>query len=218
MGLSQLWIVDPACDPFADEAVWLAHAAGDLLRSARIVPTLREALAETVFSIGTSRQVRRQRLPYFTPEQAAAAVLERIPSGPVALVFGRESSGLSNEELEQCSAQSMIMSVGEEHSLNLAQAVMVYCYVLYQASLQPTEREFALRLATHVEYEALYERIGEALEALEIQPASTLENFLARYRRVFNRMPLESRDVRVLLKFLGRTVQKVGKPRSTDRP
>lgn len=205
MGLTQLYVVNPVCNPLADEAYWLAHAAADVLSGLRVVPTLEEALADTVFSIGTSRRQRRQHFPFFTPDETANTVLQKMHSGPVALVFGRESSGLSNDELELCSAQSCIMSVSEDHSLNLAQAVMVYCYVLYQQALLPHEREFALNLAHHAELQALYGRIGEAIAALGLQPATTMENFVDRFRRVFGRVPMESRDVRLLLKFLSRT-------------
>ena len=117
-------------------------------------------------------------------------------------MFGRESSGLTNPELEQCSQLSTIPAASELHSLNLAQAVMVYCYALYQASLQPTEREHEWRLASHAEMERFYKHLGDVLEAQGIRPATTMENYVARFRRVLGRVPLESRDVNLLYQLL----------------
>src|SRR5262249_14046179 len=147
MGLSQLFVVDPACDPRADEAYWLAHSAAEIVKNLRGVERLEEALAGTVFSVGTTRRTRRVGYPIFTPEQAAIQALERGREAAVAIVFGRESSGLTNPELALCSIQSTVPTATENHSLNLAQAVLVYCYALHQASLSPAEREHSWQLA-----------------------------------------------------------------------
>src|SRR5262249_48219144 len=96
MGLSDLVLVDPACDPGADESYMLAHSAADVVRRARTVPTLAEALADVVFSVGTTRRIRRIGYQVCTPEEAAKEIRDRVSGQPVAIVFGRESSGLTN--------------------------------------------------------------------------------------------------------------------------
>src|SRR6185312_9549533 len=96
MGLSELVVVNPACDPQAEEAYWLAHSAERLVTNLRVVGGLEEALADTVFSVGTTRRRRRVRYPIFTPEDAARQIYGRERQAPVAIVFGRESSGLTN--------------------------------------------------------------------------------------------------------------------------
>jgi TrmH family RNA methyltransferase len=204
MGLSQLLVVAPACDPRADEAYWLAHSAAEIVRDLRVVERLEEALAGTVFSIGTTRRTRRVGYPIFTPEQAAAQARERGQDAAVAIVFGRESSGLTNPELALCSIQSTVTTATENHSLNLAQAVLVYCYALHQASLSPAECEHSWKLATHVEMEHFYTHLRETLSKLRTKPASTMESYLARFRRVISRMPLESRDINLLHKLLSK--------------
>ena len=204
MGLSQLYAVNPACDPHADEAFWLAHSAADVLKNIRIVPDLNEALADTVFSIGTTRRTRRQGFPEYTPEEAAQLVLQRTDAQPVAIVFGRESKGLTNTELSLCSVQSTIPSATETQSLNLAQSVMIYSYTLYQASLSTEERTHHWKLATHAELEFFYKHLGETLARLGTRPATTMENYVARFRRVIGRIPLESRDLNLLHKLLSR--------------
>jgi TrmH family RNA methyltransferase len=204
MGLSQLVLVNPACDPRADEAYWLAHSAASVVTNLRVVGGLEEALADTVFSVGTTRRRRRVGYPIFTPEEAVDQICGRERDAPVAIVFGRESSGLTNPELALCSIHSTIPVASETHSLNLAQAVMIYCYFLFQASLTPAALVHKWKLATHVEMERFYAHLGETLARLRTKPATTMENYLARFRRVISRMPLESRDVNLLHKLLAK--------------
>ncbi|MFN5530942.1 MAG: RNA methyltransferase [Planctomycetaceae bacterium] len=204
MGLSELVVVNPQCDPRAQEAYWLAHAAREVLDSLVVVPTLADALADTVFSVGTTRRRRRVAYPIFLPNEAVAQIRQRAPTQPAAIVFGRESSGLTNPELALCSVQSSIPCAREEHSLNLAQAVLVYCTELYAASERGTETGFDWRLVEHRELETLYQHLKRLLRLLDARPATTLENYIARFRRVFNRMALETRDVRLLLKLIHR--------------
>jgi TrmH family RNA methyltransferase len=204
MGLGDLVVVAPACDPRSDETIALAHSAADVVRNLRVVDTLPEALADTTFSVGTTRRTRRVGYPVFTPEETAGQLRERAAAGPAAIVFGRESSGLDNPELALCSIQSTIPCATENHSLNLAQAVQVYCYTLYQASLSPGEREYQWTLASHVEMEHFYAHLSETLLRLGTKPATTMENYIARFRRVLSRTPLETRDLRLLHKLLSR--------------
>lgn len=209
MGLSQLVVVAPACDPRSEEALWMAHNAASVVHDLVVVETLEAALAETVFSIGTTRRTRRIHYPIFTPEEVAAQILERTTDQPVALVFGRESAGLTNSELALCSIQSTIATASEQHVLNLAQAVQVYCYALLQAALAPHEREYRWSLATHVELEHFYAHLAETLAHLRTKPASTMDSYVNRFRRVLSRLPLESRDVNLLHKLLSKVQEGV---------
>jgi TrmH family RNA methyltransferase len=204
LGLSRLWVVNPVCDPHAEETYWLAHSAAEVVKNLHVVERLDEALADTVFSVGTTRRTRRVAYPIFTPEEAVGQIREREHNLPVAIVFGRESSGLTNPELALCSIQSTVPTATENHSLNLAQAVLVYCYLLFQASLAPIERKHAWKLATHVEMQHFYEHLHQTLSQLRTKPATTMESYLARFRRVISRMPLESRDVNLLHKLLAK--------------
>ncbi len=204
LGLSDLFVVNPVCDPQAEEAYWLAHSAADVVKNVRVVSRLEEALADTVFSVGTTRRVRRVGYPTFTPEEAVTQIHGREGGAPVAIVFGRESSGLTNPELALCSIQSTIPTATENHSLNLAQAVLIYCYLLFQASLEPACREHHWKLATHIELERFYGHLLQTLTRLRTKPATTMENYLARFRRVISRIPLETRDVNLLHKLLAK--------------
>src|SRR5262245_3175013 len=87
LGLRELYVVDPVCDPRADESFWLAHSAAEVLEAMHVVPTLADALADTVFSIGTSRRTRRVGYPVMNPEDAVGQAAQRGDAKPVALVF-----------------------------------------------------------------------------------------------------------------------------------
>lgn len=202
MGMSQLVLVNPQCDPQCDEANRLAHNAADVLVQARLAASLEEALADTVFSVGTTRRTRRQKYPVYTPEETASLVRQQAGEQPAAIVFGRESIGLTNPELAMCSVHSTIPAADEAQSLNLAQSVMLYTYTLFQTSLTPEVRNYQWTLATHEEMERFYKNLGETLFRWGTKPATTMDNFIERFRRVLSRVPLETRDVRLLYKLL----------------
>lgn len=127
MGLSQLVLVDPVTKPDS-QASALAAGATDVLHGARIVDTLAEAIADCGLVIGTSARNRTLDWPLLEPRAAAAKLLAESPRYPVALVFGRESSGLTNDELQQCNFHVHIPANPDYSSLNLAMAVQALSY------------------------------------------------------------------------------------------
>lgn len=127
MGLSQLVLVDPVSKPDS-QASALAAGATDVLHGARIVDTLAEAIADCGLVIGTSARNRTLDWPLLEPRGAAAKLLSESPRYPVALVFGRESSGLTNDELQQCNFHVHIPANPDYSSLNLAMAVQALSY------------------------------------------------------------------------------------------
>ena len=210
MGLEQLYVVSPACDPQGDDAYCLAHNAAEVVRNLHVVARLEDALADTVFSVGTTRRTRRVGYPIFFPEEAISQIQGRGQDAPAAIVFGRESAGLTNPELALCSIQSTIPTATEKHSLNLAQAVLVYCYTLHQATLTSAQMATSWKLATHVEQERFYGHLAETLARLRTKPATTMESYVARFRRVISRIPLETRDVNLLHKLLAKVDEATG--------
>lgn len=224
MGFSQLVLVNPKCDPADTEAAALAHNATDVLEGAWIVSSLEEALADTVFSVGTTQRARRQGQPTYTPEEAAARMLEHRDAAGLAIVFGRESSGLANRELELCSVLSTAPAATLLPALNLSQAVMLYVYALYRAGLAPGEGVYRWKPSSHAELEQFYKHLSDTFHRLEARPATTMESLVAKFRRVFGRIPLESRDVTLLHRMLELADEYVKKhpgppaERPSDRP
>ncbi|RPE04425.1 tRNA/rRNA methyltransferase [Candidatus Pantoea deserta] len=165
MGFSELRIV--ASDAWQDPAARrVAHGAGDILDNLRTFDTLSEALADIDFSVATTARSRAKFRYYATPQQVEAQLLEKrqwVTS--MALVFGREDSGLTNEELEQADLLTGIPMAQDYPSLNLGQAVMVFCYQL--SSLNRVAPPEAAQ-ADAQQLEALRLRFERLLHTLEV--------------------------------------------------
>ncbi|WP_444999195.1 RNA methyltransferase [Halomonas mongoliensis] len=133
MGLSDLVLVNPRQFPDA-EASRLAAGAEDLLEGARVVGSLAEAVTDCVQVVGASARLRSLPLPHYDePDAMARELVEHAASDPVALVFGRERSGLTNDEIRLCSHQVSIPANPDYGILNLSQAVQVLAYEVFKA-------------------------------------------------------------------------------------
>nr|WP_298522934.1 RNA methyltransferase [uncultured Halomonas sp.] len=133
MGLSHLTLVNPRCFP-DDEATQLAAGAEDIITNTAVTNTLAEAVAACVQVIGASARLRNLPLPHFDePDIMALNALACARQGPVALVFGRERFGLTNDEIRHCTHQVSIPANPDYGILNIAQAVQVLCYELFRA-------------------------------------------------------------------------------------
>ena len=135
MGFGQLWLVNAG--NIEPEAYWVAHESGELLDQARHFPDLASALAEVDFSIATGARRRLEKDDYLLPHECRDAVFGKQHSlRRAAIVFGRESTGLTGDEVALCDAASRIPLAVEQPSLNLAQAVMLYAWELSQGKSQ----------------------------------------------------------------------------------
>ncbi|WP_254274929.1 RNA methyltransferase [Halomonas sp. 3H] len=133
MGLTDLVLVNPRRFP-DPEATRLAAGAEDLVERARVVGSLAEAVADCVQVVGASARLRSLPLPHFDePDAMARELVEHAATDPVALVFGRERSGLTNDEIRLCSHQVSIPANPEYGILNLSQAVQVLAYETFKA-------------------------------------------------------------------------------------
>lgn len=198
MGLSRLWLVAPAQfpDPVASAR---ASGADDILAAARVVDSLQEALADTVFAAALSARRRELSLPRRHAREAAALLVERSAEGEVALVFGNETSGLSNEELALCSLPVTIPTSPAFSSLNLGAAVQVLCYELWMAAQQPLAPDDARpAYATHADFEGFIGHLETALTATGFHDPDNPRRLLPRLRRLFNRVRLEKEEVAIL--------------------
>lgn len=133
MCLDQLYLVSPDNFPCA-EATARASGADDVLGKATVCASLSEALADCRLVVGASARLRSLNWPQLEPRECAAKVMEVAGQAPVAVVFGQEQSGLSNQEMEQCQYLVHIPTNSKYSSLNLAAAVQVLAYEIYQAS------------------------------------------------------------------------------------
>ena len=185
-------------------ALDMACDGSDLLKARKTFPDLKSALEDCTYSIATSRRLRRIRIPPLTPKEAIAFTLS-MNTEKVALVFGSERAGLTNEELYLCDTASTIPT-GENGSLNLGQSVVVYLYEWFQMAevpLQPARAEHPLeRLATHSEKQRVYELMHKLLVESGYNPPVRLPEFIRRIKYLFENRPLKIRENQILLKAL----------------
>ena len=200
MGLRDLWLVAP--ESFPDEvATARASGAADLLESARVVGTLQEALADTVFSAALTARRRELSLPRMQARDAARELVARSSDGIVALVFGNETSGMTNEEVGLCSLPVTIPTDPEFSSLNLGAAVQVLSYELRMAALgeaAAAPADVQAEPATHADFEGFMSHLERVVTASGFHDPANPKRLLPRMRRLFNRVRLEKEEVAIL--------------------
>jgi tRNA (cytidine32/uridine32-2'-O)-methyltransferase len=202
MGLSRLALVAPERFPHADASA-LAAGADDLLAAATLHATLAEAVADCHLVLGCTARSRRVPLPEQVPREAARIALAEADAGAqVALVFGRERTGLDNDELQLCHGAVHIPANPGYSSLNLAAAVQVLAYELRMARLDQgaapdgdAPREPA---ASHAQVEGLFAQLAEALEAIDFHKGRAPDSAMRKLRRLFLRSRLDEQEVRLL--------------------
>jgi tRNA/rRNA methyltransferase len=200
MGLRDLWLVAP--EAFPDEvATARASGAADLLESARVVDTLQEALADTVFSAALTARRRELSLPRMQARDAARELVARSGDGIVALVFGNETSGMTNDEVGLCSVPVTIPTDAEFSSLNLGAAVQVLSYELRMAALgeaAAAPADAQAEPATHADFEGFMTHLERVVTASGFHDPANPKRLLPRMRRLFNRVRLEKEEVAIL--------------------
>jgi tRNA/rRNA methyltransferase len=200
MGLSQLVLVQPKHfpDPQADA---MAAAARDILERARICETLEEALEDTVFATAMTARRRELASEPLWARDAAAELEATAHQGEVALVFGNETAGLSNDEVALCARWAQIPTAPECSSLNLAQAVQVMCYELRLAAGGPGDLpkiHGAGQAATNGEVEGLLKHLERAVIASGFLDPAQPRRFMPRMWRLFSRARMEKEEVAIL--------------------
>jgi tRNA/rRNA methyltransferase len=207
MGLARLVLVAPRRFPDA-EAVALASGASTVLDTARVVSTLDEALRGAVSAIGFSARPREFAGRVLAVREAAVHAIADAAKGDVALVFGTEMSGLSNDELARCTVVAAIPANPDYASLNLAAAVQVAAYELRVAALGgEVWRAQRFAPATADEIEALYAHGTRTLAAMRFLDPRMPKRLLPRLRRLFARASLEKEEVNILRGILARIDQ-----------
>lgn len=201
MGLSRLRLVEPAeFDPYRIEGI--AHRSAPLIEATEIVDSLEAALADCVFVVGTSARPRTANRNYVRPRPLAPEMLDRSRGGPVALVFGREDRGLSNEALDLCHRVAVIPTDAEYSSLNLAQAFLVIAYELHLASGvgEPLpEGRRATRPATLEELERMYGALRGGLSRIKFFKGTRKPDSVIRtLRTILGRAELDRRESKLI--------------------
>lgn len=211
MGLTRMVLVAPEKAPDFDTAAMAAGAEALVFDAPRFA-TLQEAVADCQLVLGCTARSRRIALQEFAPPAAAQKILAAADTGAeVALVFGRERTGLDNHELQLCHAAIHIPSVADFSSLNLAAAVQVLAYEVRMALLaglsaeagraqdsQETLQDARELPASHAELEGFFSQLADTLDAIDFHKGRTPESALRKLRRIFLRADMSVREVRLM--------------------
>lgn len=213
MGLGNLCLVNPVS--FPDEASYArSSGASDVLDNATVVSSLDEAISDCVLVMGTSARGRKVPWPVIAPPDAAVKAAEHTSAGPVALVFGRENHGLSNDELQRCHYHIHIPSNPEYSSLNLAMAVQVVCYEMrmhYLRGLEGGEGSPYLKPMTAPgdagwdvppapvnDVEGFFGHLEQVLVDIDFHRRENPRQLMTRLRRLFQRARLDQMEINIL--------------------
>lgn len=196
MGLSDLRLVNP-CQVDHPEAHKFAVSARDVLDRARIFTSLEDALRDCEISVATTRRHGKYRQEIQTPEEVTEKLRTQPADHRVALVFGREDSGLTTEEVALCRWQSTIPTADEYGSLNLAQAVLIFCYELSRETNAKAATEPRL-LADSAAMEAMYRQMEKTLLRIGFLNPENPAHIMRTLRRIYSRAELDEREVAVL--------------------
>ncbi|WP_111978447.1 tRNA (cytosine(32)/uridine(32)-2'-O)-methyltransferase TrmJ [Algibacillus agarilyticus] len=202
MGLSELYLVDPVSEPDS-KASALAAGATDVLGNAKIVATLDDAIQDCSLVIATSARSRTLSWPVLTPREAGEKLVSESNQGKVALVFGRENNGLSNDELQKAHYHAVIPANPDYSSLNLAAAVQTLCYEVRVAQLTEDEKghsaespEEAYPLVENLE--RFYTHLESTLASTNFIVANHPGQVMPKLRRMFNRIRPDSQELNIL--------------------
>ncbi|NNC76419.1 MAG: RNA methyltransferase [Woeseiaceae bacterium] len=198
MGLHDLALVSPRYFPH-DEATARASGADDVLESANVHDSLREAVADCTYVIGASARSRTINWPCLDARDAALRIVAESERGTVAVVFGPEKTGLENSDLDVCDTLLTIPANPEYSSLNLAMAVQVVSYEIRAATASKhPEYEADARLATAGELEHFYEHLEQVLTATGFLDPDNPRHLMRRLRRLFVRARPDQNEVNIL--------------------
>ncbi|MEN8135705.1 MAG: RNA methyltransferase [Thermodesulfobacteriota bacterium] len=217
-GCNDLRLVNPRTDHLSEAAQLMAVKAGHILKEAKVFPDIGSAVADINLLFGTTRRFgKRYRETFMAPDQAAVRINSSNPVSRCGLLFGREDKGLTNEELDRCHHFIAIPTSGELASLNLAQAVNICLYEIYQQSLAEPNLPVSEWLpAPAEELEGMLQHMRTSLFNLGFFKDNNPDHILHTFRRIFGRTELNSREVSIL-RGLWNCLDKLAATRKSDK-
>lgn len=196
MGVNRLVIVKPENCDLTRVLKMATHAAAEVVEQMEVFETLKDALSSYHYIVGTTARLGKQRHAVFTPKEMAGKLVSISRENRVAVLFGPEDRGLTNEAIRFCHALVNIPTA-EFSSLNLAQAVMILCYEMFLAGGE-TGAPTLPRLASRHELEGMYDQLKEILVRIDFINPENPDYWMNNMRRFFNRLPLRAKEVRII--------------------
>ncbi|MDH4206409.1 MAG: RNA methyltransferase [Desulfobacteraceae bacterium] len=208
MGIRQLVIVDPQNFDLSKALKLATHFASDIIETSKFYPDLKEALSSFNYVVGTTARLGGQRQVVLTPLTLARNLIPISVKNRIAILFGPEDKGLSNEDIRYCHSLVNIPTT-EFSSLNLAQSVMILCYEIFIAGGEANE-EFTPRMASRHELDGMYDQLKDILVRISYINSENPDYWLNHFRRFFTRLQLRAKEVNII-KGLCRQVDWYGK-------
>ncbi len=200
MGLSHLRIVNPP-DLKSDEAKMMAYQSYHIIENAEIFDSVDEAVKDLQIVVATTARLGSERGPSWEPRELAQEILPFAEENKVGIMFGREASGLSNEEIRRAHFITTIPAYRNYPSLNLSQAAMLYAYIIYDTLRKPLP-SVKEKLAEEERLDLLHRRILEVMTRLEFKEVNESDHFARSLRRAIGRTYWQRQDVAVFLKIV----------------
>jgi tRNA (cytidine32/uridine32-2'-O)-methyltransferase len=212
MGLDKLYLVSPQKYPH-EKAVWRAANALDVLDKAVVCASLDEAIDGCQLVLGTSARDRSMPWPMMDARQSAETVMSEPAHHQVAILFGREDRGMTNEELQRCQFHLQIPANPEYPVMNLGTAVQVVCYELRMAMLNKSglkeawdwEQDWDEEAASADELRYFLEHLEETLIGLDVLNPTRPRQLMPRLKRLFMRARMDKLEVSILRGVLSAT-------------
>jgi len=219
MGLADLWLVKPEPDlDYSEAHKYAVHAADDILANRHQVESVEEAVGDCAVVAATTGLKGLYRSHTKSPREVAPRLLESAQNHQVAVMFGPEDHGLSNEEMKRATHLVTIPSTNAYSSLNLAQAVMICCYELWLAAEQyQPPKEFHPE-APVVMRERLFQLWQQMLLEIKFCDEKKLEHMMMGFRRIFGRSYLSEADINILMGLARQAMWCADKANSRDKP
>lgn len=196
MGISQLVVVDPPNYDLYKVLKLATHFASDIIEKSRICADLKEALAPFSYVVGATARLGGQRRVINSPLMLAQRLIPISKENRIAILFGPEDRGLSNEDIRHCHVLVNIPT-SEFSSLNLAQAVMIMCYEIFTAGREANE-EFIPRLADRHELDGMYDQLKDLLVRIDYINPENPDYWMNNLRHYFTRMKLRAKEVNII--------------------
>jgi tRNA/rRNA methyltransferase len=196
MGLRRLIVVAPPRCDLTRVCKMATQAALDVVEGMEVYASLSEALRDFAYVVGTTARLGGQRQVVSSPQRLAEMLVPIAADNPVAILFGPEDRGLTNEDLRFCHTVATIPTA-DFSSLNLAQAVMIFCYELFRCRLE-TSGEFTPRLANRFELDAMYAQLRDVLLRICFINPSNPDYFMNNLRHFGTRMQLRAKEVQII--------------------
>jgi tRNA/rRNA methyltransferase len=196
MGIKHLVVVDPKNLDLIKVLKMATHAAAAIVKQIETVEDIQEALSKFNYIVGTTARLGKHRQVIRTPSRLTKKLIPISKQNRIAIVFGPEDKGLSNNDIRYCH-ELVNIPTGEFSSLNLSQAVMVICYELF-LSTQKENKEFTPRLATRHELEGMYAQLKDILVRISFINPENPDYWMNNLRYFFTRLGLRAREVSII--------------------